>query len=91
MLLFRNILTLSVVTNYKHFHVTHIMQYTHIHTDTQPNPVITTSVNTTPRLYSQIYCGTNSFVTVNHNNIILLGYNDIRLLTTQNPVPFMTL
>jgi hypothetical protein len=44
----------------------------------QSNPVITTSVYATPLLKRQIFCGTNKFLTVNHD-IILLGYNDTRL------------
>jgi hypothetical protein len=43
----------------------------------QWNPVITTSVYATPRLYRQISCGNNYFLTVNHN-AILLGYNVTR-------------
>jgi hypothetical protein len=41
-----------------------------------------TSVYTAPRLYRQISCGTNSFLTVKQN-IILFGYND-----TKQSVPF---
>ena len=41
----------------------------------QSNPVITTLVYMTPRLYSEMFCGTNYFITVNHN-ILLLSYND---------------
>jgi len=43
----------------------------------QWNPVKRTSVYATSRLYRQISCGTNYFLTVNHN-VILLGYNDTR-------------
>jgi hypothetical protein len=39
-----------------------------------------TSDDTTPRFYSQIFCGTNQFVTVNHNIVLsvitTLIYND---------------
>jgi hypothetical protein len=41
-------------------------------THVESNPVITTSVCATPRLYRQMFCGTNKFLTVNYN-IILLG------------------
>jgi hypothetical protein len=37
-----------------------------------------TSVYMTLRLLSQIFCGTNEVVTVNHNTT-LLGYKDPRL------------
>jgi hypothetical protein len=40
--------------------------------------LLTTSVYTTPRLYRQVFCGTNHFLTANHN-VTLLGYNDTRL------------
>lgn len=40
--------------------------------------VVTKSVFGNPSLQRQILCGTNSFLTVNHN-ITLLGYNNTRL------------
>jgi hypothetical protein len=47
----------------------------------QVNPVITTSVYATPRLYRQIFCGTNKFRTVNHN------ITQLSFITTQNTQP----
>jgi hypothetical protein len=44
--------------------------------------VITTKVYTTPRLWHQIFCGTDYFLTVNHNVTILSplhGCNRVRL------------
>ena len=41
----------------------------------QLNPCITTSVYATPRLYRQILCGTNQFLTANHN--ITLWYQSV--------------
>ena len=45
---------------------------------TEWNPVITTSVYTTSRLWSQMFCGTISFDTV-YKNVTLLGYKDTKL------------
>jgi len=49
-------------------HTTYTYTHTHTHTThahTQSNPVMT-SVYATPRLYHQIFCGTNNFRTVTH-------------------------
>jgi len=52
--------------------------HTHTHTHTESNLVITTLVYMTPRLYGHMFCGTNYFITFNHN-ILLLRYNDTHL------------
>jgi hypothetical protein len=80
--------TLRLVTRHSFINIPHPLTvriatlYTHVWTwkssMLQSNPVVTTSVYTTPRLYRQTFCGTNSFLTANHN-ITLLGYNDTRL------------
>jgi hypothetical protein len=49
-----------------------------VHVGNKSNRVATTSVYATPRLYRQILCGTNEFLTVNHN-VVLLRYNNARL------------
>jgi hypothetical protein len=67
------------VQTYIHTHThTHV---THTHKGTmQSNPVITTSVYATPCPYRQIFCGTNWFLAVNHN-IMLLDYKKILFIT----------
>lgn len=45
----------------------------------QSNPVITTLVYVTPHLQHRVFCDTNSFLTVNHDTV-LVGQNNNHLL-----------
>ena len=91
--------TYRVQKNVRNAHLTHPrlrvsgiqlcteMYIIHQDNNVQRSPVITTSVYTVPRLQRQIFCGSNYFLTVNHN-ITLLDYNNTRLSRCKIFSPF---